>query len=127
MPLNHRLAKKRQLRLQDVVDEALIVYEAGSTGRQHVIEAFISRKLQPRIEMEATTTDLLVRMVEANLGIAVVPLLPDGTVTKGRRVAVKPLGKQIRPIDSDIVTRKNEKLSPGAKTFVQFIRDNALL
>ncbi|MBC8357233.1 MAG: LysR family transcriptional regulator [Planctomycetes bacterium] len=123
-PNKHRLAKKKQVRLQDLVDEPLIVYESGSTGRQHVIEAFARQSIRPRIEMEATTTDLLVRMVEANLGIAVVPLLPDGSVTRGRKVAVKPLGKQIRAIDSDILTRKNENLSPGATAFIRFIREN---
>ncbi len=124
-PPKHRLANKKSVRLQDLVNEPLIVYESGSTGRQHVIEAFVQRDLQPRIEMEATTTDLLVRMVEANLGIAVVPLLPDGSVTQGRKVSVKSLGKQIRPIESDIVTRKNEELSVGAESFVRFIRENA--
>jgi len=126
MPRLHRLRGKKRMRLKDLADESLMVYESGSTGRQHVMDAFARESLQPRIEMEATTTDLLVQMVEADLGIAIVPLLPDGSVTQGRKVAVKSLGKQIRPIDSDILTRRNERLSPGATEFVTFIRENAL-
>lgn len=126
-PRSHRLSKKKRVRLKDLADDPLMVYESGSTGRQHVMDAFARASLQPRIEMEATTTDLLVQMVEAELGIAIVPLLPDGSVTKGLKVAVKSLGKQIRPIDSDILTRKNERLSPGATEFVRFIRENMMV
>jgi DNA-binding transcriptional LysR family regulator len=123
-PRSHRLSQKKRVRLKDLVEDPLMVYESGSTGRQHVMDAFARESLQPRIEMEATTTDLLVQMVEADLGIAIVPLLPDDSVTKGLKVAIKSLGNQIRPIDSDILTRKNERLSPGATEFVRFIRKN---
>lgn len=122
----HGLAKKKLVKLKDLVDEPLIVYEAGSTGRRHVIEAFARLSLQPRIELEATTTDLLIRMAEAELGVAVVPLLANGSVTRGRKIAVKSLGKQIRPIDSDIVTRKHEQLAPASSAFLQFIRENTV-
>jgi DNA-binding transcriptional LysR family regulator len=120
---SHHLSKKKRVLLKDLVDDPLMVYESGSTGRQHVMDAFARESLQPRIEMEATTTDFLVQMVVAELGIAIVPLLPDGSVTRGRKVAVKPLGDQIRSIDSDILTRKNERLSPGATEFVKFIKE----
>ena len=40
-------------------------FEPGSTGRQHVLEAFYRRELTPTVAMEATTTQLVVRMVEA--------------------------------------------------------------
>ncbi|MEX0586930.1 MAG: LysR family transcriptional regulator substrate-binding protein, partial [Pirellulales bacterium] len=96
--------------------------ERGSTGRQHVIDAFSHEGLSPSFEMEVTTTDLIVRMVEAGLGIGIVPLMPSGAVTRGHRVAVASLGKQIRPIDSGILTRKGESLSEAAQTFVEFAR-----
>ena len=100
--------------------EPLIVYERGSTGRSHVLDAFHERGLAPRIEMEATNTDLIVRMVEAGLGVSIVPLHPSGAVTRGRRVGIRPLGQQVRPIDSGTLTRKGERLSTAAQRFVEF-------
>src|SRR5262245_19192545 len=81
-PLAQRnsLTRRRSVRLGDIVRYPLIMYERGSTGRQHVAEAFQRRGLTPRVEMEATNTDLIVRIVEAGLGIAVVPLHPSGAV-----------------------------------------------
>jgi DNA-binding transcriptional LysR family regulator len=62
-------ARKRTAHLADVVQFPLILYERGSTGRQHVAEAFQRRNLVPLNEIEATNTDLIVRMVEAGWGL----------------------------------------------------------
>lgn len=113
-PPRHPLAQKRSVRLADLAPYPLIHYERGSTGRQHVAEAFQRIGLAPQIEMEATNTDLIVRMVEAGLGIAIVPLHPSGAVTRGRRVAVQALGRQVRPIDSGILLRRSEQLTDAA-------------
>src|SRR5207237_8499200 len=44
-------------------------------------------------ELEATTTEIVVRIVQAGRGVSVVPLMPDGSVTGGRRVGVRRLGE----------------------------------
>jgi len=119
-PRRHPLVKNDRVRLTDLVDQPLILYERGSTGRGHVLDAFRRGGLAPRVEMEATNTDLIVRMVEAGLGVSIVPLHPSGAVTRGRRVGSRPLGEHIRPIDSGILTRKGERLSAAARQFIDF-------
>jgi DNA-binding transcriptional LysR family regulator len=123
-PRRHRLLKLRRVRLADVAEFPLITYERGSTGREHVLGAFYRQSLTPQIEVETTNTDLIVRMVEANLGVAIVPLLPSGVVTRGRRVGIQSLGKQIRPIDSGILLRRNEQLSAACRHFVEFLQED---
>jgi len=120
-PPAHALARRRIVRLADIVQHPLIMYERGSTGRQHVAEAFQRQNLAPHVEIEATNTDLIVRMVEAGLGVAVVPLHPSGAVTRGRRVAIKGLGRQVRPIDSGILLRQRERLSDAALKLLDFL------
>jgi len=44
-----------------------------------------------RVEMKGTNTDRILRMVEAGLGIPLVPLHPSGAVTHGGRVGIRPL------------------------------------
>jgi DNA-binding transcriptional LysR family regulator len=121
VPRRHVLASRKSVRLQDIVSHPLIMYERGSTGRQHVSEAFQQLGLTPHVELEATNTDLIVRMVEAGLGIAVVPLHSSGAVTRGRRVIVHSLGRQVRPIDSGILVRRREKLPDVAAKFFAFL------
>lgn len=121
-PPGHPLLRRSRVRLEHLAEQPLILFEPGSTGREHILEAFAARGVSPRIEMEATTTSLIVRMVEAGLGVSIVPLLPDGSVTRGCRVGVRPLGGQIRPIQSGILTRKGERLAPAAEEFLRFIQ-----
>jgi DNA-binding transcriptional LysR family regulator len=87
-----------------------------------VVDAFARLGLSPRVEMEVTTTNLIVRMVEAGLGVGIVPLMPSGAVTRGHRLAIRGLDGQIRPIDSGVLTRKGESLAEAPRTFVEFIK-----
>lgn len=122
MPPRHPLTRKKNVTLVDLVGVPLIVFEQGSTGRQHVLDAFRGLGLSPRIDMEATTTGIVVKMVEAGLGVSVVPLMPNGVVTRGVKVLVRSLAGQIRPIHSGILARRDEKPSPAAEAFIRFLK-----
>ncbi len=121
-PPGHVLLRKRKLSLADLVEVPLIVFEQGSTGRQHVLDAFRGLGLSPRIDMEATTTGIVVKMVEAGLGVSVVPLIPNGAVTRGVKIGVRSLAGQIRPIHSGILLRRGETLGQAAEAFIRFLK-----
>ena len=121
-PLRHKLLRRRSLRLRDLVDQPLILFERGSTGRQHIVDAFREQGLSPRVDMEMTNTEIIVRMVEAGLGVSIVPLMPSGAVTRGRKVGIRDLGRQIRPIESGILTRRGDRLSQACRKFIEFTR-----
>jgi len=117
----HAILSERLPRLNRIVNFPVVFYERGSTGRQHVIDALHERGLSVEVELEATNTDLIVRMVEAGLGISIVPLLKSGVVTKGRRVELRSLGRQVRSIQSGILSRRSENPTPEAAALIQFI------
>ena len=117
-PPRHPLLRKSRLKLADLAETPLIVFERGSTGRQHVMDAFHAQGLSPIVAMETTTTEIVVRMVEGGLGVSVVPLMPDSSVTRGRRVVAKPLGGQIRPIHSGVLMRRGEEPAPEVRAFI---------
>jgi DNA-binding transcriptional LysR family regulator len=120
-PLRHPLLRKRKIVLKDLIDLPLILFERGSAGRQHVVDAFHGAGLSPRVDMETTNTEIIVRMVGAGLGVSIVPLMPNGAVTRGRRVGIRDLGTQIRPIHSGILLRRGERLSEASKAFIEFL------
>ena len=123
-PPRHPLAGKRRVRLQDLIDQPLIMYERGSTGRQHILDAFHESGLSPQVALETTGTETIVSMVEAGLGISIVPLLPSGAVTRGRRVRERPLDAAIRPIHSGVLVRRGESLSGSSRQLLDFIRSH---
>lgn len=107
--------------LADLVEHPLIVYERGSTGRQHVLDAFAERKLTPRVALETTSTETVVSMVEAGLGLAIVPLLSNGAVTRGRRVRVMAIADAMRPIHSGILRRRGERPAAAVAGLIKAI------
>jgi DNA-binding transcriptional LysR family regulator len=120
-PPRHPLLRNSRIHLRDLTDLPLILFERGSTGRQHVMDAFHGAGLSPRVEMETTNTEIIVRMVGAGLGVSIVPLMPSGAVTRGHRVGVRDLGDMIRPIHSGILLRRGEKLSAASNAFIEFL------
>ena len=88
-----------------------------------MIDAFHALGLSPRVEMETTTTEIIVRMVEGGLGVSLVPLMPDGSVTRGRKVGVRNLAGQIQPIHSGVLVRRGEESSPEAAAFIRSLRE----
>jgi len=105
LPVGHALASRAVLSLRDVASEPLILFELGSTGRQHLLHAFHRVGVEPQVALQATTTALIVQMVEAGLGVSVLPLLPSGRVTANRALTVVPLSDPIEAIDSGIFMR----------------------
>jgi DNA-binding transcriptional LysR family regulator len=112
------------VRLKHVIEHPLILYERGSTGRQHVLDAFHERGLSPRVALETTSTETIVSMVESGLGVSVVPLMPNGAVTRGRRVDVFPITDPIRPIHSGILLRRAEKPAGATARLLEFTKSN---
>ena len=120
-PPRHPLLKKSSVSLRDLAQQPLILFERGSTGRQHVVDAFHEQGVSPLVDMETTPTEIIVRMVEAGLGVSIVPLLPSGRVTRGRKVGIRPMGRQIRPIHSGILTRRGDTLPAACRSFIEFV------
>jgi hypothetical protein len=56
------------------------------------------------------------------LGISIVPLLPSGAITRGRRVEVRALADPIRPILSGVLLRRGETPVRAAARLLEFTK-----
>ena len=72
MPIDHPLAKNKNLSLEDLAKEPLITYHPSFTGRTKIDQAFALKKLQPRIALEAIDSDVIKTYVRTGLGIGIV-------------------------------------------------------
>jgi DNA-binding transcriptional LysR family regulator len=126
-PPRHALATTARATLADIAQHPLIVYERGSTGRQHVLDAFRESGLSPRIALETTSTETVISMVEAGLGISVVPLLPSGAVTRGRNVRIVAIDAAMRPIHSGVLLRRGETPSRAVARLIDCTKSGIAL
>ena len=68
----HPLARRRRLTVQDVVDEAFLMREAGSATRRAAEEHFASMGARVRVVMELGSNEAVKRAASAELGVGVV-------------------------------------------------------
>ena len=59
LPVGHPLGQKEHLTLEDIASEPLITYHPAYTGRTRIDHAFATRKLEPRIALEAIDSDVI--------------------------------------------------------------------
>ncbi|WP_423455563.1 CysB family HTH-type transcriptional regulator [Ottowia sp. VDI28] len=72
LPVDHPLAKKERVTLEDIAAEPLITYHPSFTGRTRIDSAFAQRHLEPRIALEAIDSDVIKTYVRLGLGIGIV-------------------------------------------------------
>ena len=73
-PANHILADHDTLTVQELIQEKLILGERGGNTRRLIDEFFAQANLQPTVSMELSRLDAIKGMVEAGLGVGLVPL-----------------------------------------------------
>jgi LysR family cys regulon transcriptional activator len=72
LPGHHHLAQKTHVTIEDLALEPLITYHPSYTGRSRIDQAFASKKLNPRIALEAIDSDVIKTYVKTGLGIGIV-------------------------------------------------------
>ena len=67
----HPLAVKENITLEDIAREPLITYHPAYTGRTKIDQAFATRKLSPRVALEAIDSDVIKTYVRLGLGVGI--------------------------------------------------------
>ncbi|MEQ1695646.1 MAG: LysR family transcriptional regulator [Hyphomicrobiaceae bacterium] len=68
----HRLCNKRKIQIEELVDETMLVREAGSGTRVAMDHFFAGSDMRPRKTMEISSNETIKQAVMAGLGIAVI-------------------------------------------------------
>ena len=91
LPQGHALATRKRLRLLDLRDEALIQYSPSLVPGLHalILAACQHAGFSPRSQQQATQVQTMLSLVQAGLGVALVPSVVAGTPTA--RVQFVPL------------------------------------
>ena len=122
-PPGHRLARKRQVRWADLQGESLVLLDHASGSRRLIDRALAAHGVQCSVVQEVGHPTTIFRMLDAGLGLSVIPTLalpPEGLA----RLVVRPL---VPRIDREIVLvhRRNRALAPVAQAAWNLVREVA--
>lgn len=117
IPREDALARRRAIRLADIADHPLIIYSPVSVLHAAIRLAFQREGLIPRIAQEAIQVQTILSLVEAGLGISLIPARSARFAGEGVRIV--PLAVPV-PITMGIARAADA--SPVALNFVAAAR-----
>lgn len=116
LPADHARARRKRLRLADLADEVFVDFPAGSPGRAQSDTAFAAAGVSREVAFEVMSTDLMARLVDRGLGVALLPSTYDpgwpGLVT----VAVTDGPRRV-----EYVASSEFNPTPAARAFLELV------
>lgn len=117
-PLDHPLARKKQVTLKDISPYGLILPPRHLSTWTMVDLTFRKHSLTYHVALEAGGWEIIKKYVELGFGISIVT---DVCLTGSERVARIPLDKYFPRRSYGIVLRKGKFLPPQAKRFIEIM------
>jgi DNA-binding transcriptional LysR family regulator len=123
VPLEHRLAKRRGVKLADFADEPWVSSTSIAGCRRIAERACQDAGFEPRVAFEADETMAAQSLVAAGVGVSLLPHLALTTVHPG--VVARSLGRSAPVRRIWIARQKGAFRSPASEAMVQILRDVA--
>jgi len=121
LPREHRLGKRRQVRMAELADEPFISFREGARLRELLVWAGHRSGFEPRVTLESNESHRIRRLVSRGLGVAILPRSDaDGP---GADVAVAKLVEPTLSRDITLAWREGRRHAPAAAAFLDLARD----
>jgi LysR family transcriptional regulator, transcription activator of glutamate synthase operon len=121
VPARHRLAGRRQVRLDEIRDEDIVTVPAGFGFRSQIDELFAAAGVPPRVSFESGDLATVEGLVGAGLGLALLPEQFAGTSdTVGIPLTAAGAARVV-----GLTWRTDRTLAPAAARLLTFLREAA--
>jgi LysR family transcriptional activator of glutamate synthase operon len=120
LPLNHKLGRRRRLRMAELAGESFISFREGARLRELLESAGREAGFGPHVTLESNESQRIRRLVARGMGVAILPL-SDATAP-GAEVAVVALTEPALSRDITLAWRDGRRLAPAAAEFLELAR-----
>jgi DNA-binding transcriptional LysR family regulator len=69
----HPLARKREVRAQDLVRQPFVLFEAGSASRGAIERFFLKEQIAPKVVTETENVEIIKELVKIGMGVSIIP------------------------------------------------------
>jgi DNA-binding transcriptional LysR family regulator len=118
---DHPLAGREVVSVKELVEEPMIMKEAGSGTRKRVNELFEARGLTPNILMETSNTEFIKDLVQRGDGISFVVEEAVALEIHEKKLATVSIEGTRILLDVSVAHLENQPLSPAAKAFLDIL------
>lgn len=118
----HHLAGRKNVSVRELGLESFIAHNVRSPYRERVVQTFDKHRTPLNISMEMPTLEAIKRLVEQNVGVALIPrLAAQAEIDRGDVVALK-VNEMRLERKLHLIYRKGAKLSYAAQAFLKVAR-----
>jgi LysR family hydrogen peroxide-inducible transcriptional activator len=126
MPDQHRLAKRDNIRADDLNGETLLLLEDGHCLRDQALEVCSRVDLHEKQDFRATSLETLRQMVATGAGVTLLPELASrGAYGNARGVVIRPFTRPVPVRHVGGVWRKTSARRPAIDALCKIIAENA--
>jgi len=123
-PGTHALAKKAQVRAEDLSGETLLLLEDGHCLRDQALEVCSRVDVHEAGDFRGTSLETLRQMVAAGLGVTLLPeLATEGPFAAAKNLALRPFAKPAPRRTLAAVWRKSSSRGPAVRAVAGAIRE----
>ena len=129
MPAQHKLAKKKDVKVDDLHDETLLLLEDGHCLRDQALEVCAGVGMQEKTDFRATSLETLRQMVATGAGVTLLPELASRSAYGGgtRDIVLRPFVKPAPVRHVGAVWRKTTARRPAIDAVCKIIEKHTTL
>ena len=120
VPAKHHLAKRKSINLSEISHEPFITFKPMYGLRLLADQFFETASIRPKITFEGDEIMTVAGLVDANLGVALIPHIPG---LEHLNIVFIPVAYPTCARPLGMAWNTNKTLSPAAKKFQQFVID----
>lgn len=126
MPNNHPLCDLHSIQLTDLEKEPFIMYRQDFSLYDGILEACTKAGFYPNIVCESSQKDFILEMVEANLGIALLPAQICDQI-KATRIRAIPFKHPEIYLELGMIWKRNEHIPFSVREFIAIAKHSLLM
>jgi DNA-binding transcriptional LysR family regulator len=119
--VGHRLARREDLRLEDLREEPWIQTSASSPCARHVVRSCHAAGFEPRVSFESDDYQTVQGLVAAGVGVALIPKLALSAVREDIHVRALSPGSPVRKVFA--ATPRAAAVTPAVATMLDVLRE----
>ncbi len=123
LPAAHPLCRRKDITIQDLADQPVIVSEEGSASRIFLEHLFSIHGMRLDPVMESGSMPVIIQAVQAGLGIALIPQKIVALYGKEDAIEERVLSYEVLTRENYIVWHESKYMSTSFRDFVETVKE----
>ncbi|MCR4892969.1 MAG: LysR family transcriptional regulator [Lachnospiraceae bacterium] len=125
LPASHPLCDRKEITIQDLASQPIIVSETGSASRSFLEHIFSIHGMKLTPIMESGSMPVIIQAVQAKLGIALMPQRMVSLYSMAHAIVERELSYEVLTRENYLIWHESPYVSPTFQEFIETVKSSA--